>query len=38
MVNAIIIVTGFGSAALLSRGALSAAVRGLSARGRQFGS
>jgi hypothetical protein len=38
MVNAIIIVTGFGSAAVLSRGGLSAAVRALSTRGREFGS
>jgi hypothetical protein len=34
MVNAIIIVAGFGSAAFLSQGALSTAVRALSARGR----
>jgi hypothetical protein len=38
MVNALIIVAGFGIAAFLSRNGLSTAARALSTRGRQFGS
>jgi hypothetical protein len=37
MINAIIIITGFGFAAVLSRGAMASAARALAVRGRAAG-